>query len=581
MKLSRTITHRRVEQAGQRSADSVRETQHGLPPQARVQAYLLAGAALVGLVCLALPHPSSYNEPGLLVVAVVILIVAGILEQVAERVPPVVTALMPAAASGAATATVMLSGDSTSAFVLFYLWIGLYCVYLLPWRQAAVQLSLAGAAFVVAVVVTPQPTGAVPHEEAQYLAMSVGTMAIVGSLLVHLRTRLGELVGSLSRASRTDLLTELLNLRGVSETLETEIGRGKRIGSRLSLLLVDVDRLKEVNERLGRADADLLLKRVAEVLVDEIRGMDTIGRSGASEFTLVLPETDEHDAHLVAERLLARVRRTFRGEPVPLTTSIGVANFPKHASSAEQLLKAADDAVYAAKVLGRDRAVLFSPKVPEIIGGQAALRPADTHLATMLSLAEAVDLRERGSAAHSQAVADYAELMARELGLPVQRIERVRLAGLLHDIGKVGVPDSVLQKSDPLNEGDWEELRRHPEIGARILGSREFADLREWVLASHERPDGSGYPRGLAGAAIPLEARILAVADSYEAMTADHAYRPALSSGKAREELRHGMGTQFDPAVVEAFLSALDRDDLRARGGFRAGISRPAGTSTK
>jgi putative nucleotidyltransferase with HDIG domain len=182
----------------------------------------------------------------------------------------------------------------------------------------------------------------------------------------------------------------------------------------------------------------------------------------------------------------------------------------------------------------------------------------------VLTLAEALDIRDTGTARHSRTVGGYAELMARELGLEPALVERVRLAGVLHDVGKIGVPDAILGKRGPLNPSEWLEMRKHPEIGARILGSPYFDDLRLWVLAHHERPDGRGYPFGLAGDEIPLEARIVAVADAYEAMTTDRVYRPSLGEAAAREELRRCAGTQFDERVVEAFLHALERETTRA-----------------
>jgi len=190
------------------------------------------------------------------------------------------------------------------------------------------------------------------------------------------------------------------------------------------------------------------------------------------------------------------------------------------------------------------------------------------HVATIISLAEALDLRDAGTADHSQTVGRYSALTARELGLDPRRAGRVRLAGVLHDVGKVGLPDSVLRKPGPLTDEEWAEMRRHPEIGARILSSGEFDDIRPWVLAHHERPDGEGYPVGLAGDEIPLEARIVAVADAYEAMTADRVYRPALGAEEAREELLRDAGTQFDERVVDAFLSAVraHQDALSGQG---------------
>jgi putative nucleotidyltransferase with HDIG domain len=194
------------------------------------------------------------------------------------------------------------------------------------------------------------------------------------------------------------------------------------------------------------------------------------------------------------------------------------------------------------------------------MGGQAN---GELQLATVIALAEALDIRDTGTGQHSHTVGRYAELMARALGLGEERVERVRLAGVLHDIGKIGISDRVLSKAGPLDADEWQEMHTHPEIGARLLSRQEFDDLREWILAHHERPDGLGYPRGLKGDEIPVEARILAVADAYEAMTADRVYRPALGEEAARAELEAGAGTQFDARVVEALLSSLDA--IRAR----------------
>jgi HD-GYP domain-containing protein (c-di-GMP phosphodiesterase class II) len=151
-------------------------------------------------------------------------------------------------------------------------------------------------------------------------------------------------------------------------------------------------------------------------------------------------------------------------------------------------------------------------------------------------------------------------MMAEELGLPDERVERVRIAGVLHDVGKIGISDRVLTKPGPLDDREWNEMRMHPQVAGRLLSRPQFADLRAWVVAHHERPHGTGYPLGLRGNQIPLEGRILAVADAYEAMTADRAYRPAIGEEAARAELTSGSGTQFDGEVVGAFLRALARE---------------------
>jgi putative nucleotidyltransferase with HDIG domain len=181
----------------------------------------------------------------------------------------------------------------------------------------------------------------------------------------------------------------------------------------------------------------------------------------------------------------------------------------------------------------------------------------------VLDLAEAVDLRFSGSARHSETVGRYAAKMACELGLSQERTERVRLAGMLHDVGKVGVPDSILSKPAGLTDEEFDVIRRHPELGAQILEHPSLADVREWVGAHHERPDGRGYPCGLADEQIALEAKILAVADAYEAMTSDRAYRASIGPTAAREELLRCAGGQFDARVVDALLAVLDREGER------------------
>jgi putative nucleotidyltransferase with HDIG domain len=179
-----------------------------------------------------------------------------------------------------------------------------------------------------------------------------------------------------------------------------------------------------------------------------------------------------------------------------------------------------------------------------------------------VSLAEALDLRDTGTSDHSWTVGRYCGLIAAELGLPSERVKRIEVAGVLHDIGKIGLPDAILQKPGPLARSELAEIRTHPEIGAQILSGRGLEDLREWVFAHHERPDGKGYPCGLTDSEIPLEAKILAVADAYEAMISDRVYRAGIDERVARAELLRCSGEQFDSRVVAAFLTVLSRADV-------------------
>src|SRR5918994_1304980 len=348
-------------------------------------------------------------------------------------------------------------------------------------------------------------------------------------------------------------------LRAREELLDLELERATQANRPLSVIVGDLDSFAVVNEHHGHAAGDSALQLVASDCLKWKRRIDQAARIGGEEFALLLPETDERGAFIVAERLRRATHRTFADVSIPVTISFGVASSPAHGTDPVSLLRAAELAMAAAKDLGSDRTVIYSGEVGRTLEESGVEADGQLQLATVIALAEALDIRDTGTGQHSHTVGRYSELMARELGFEQERVERVRLAGLLHDIGKIGISDCVLSKPGPLDADEWQEMYTHPEIAARLLSRPEFDDLRAWILAHHERPDGTGYPYGLKGDDIPLEARILAVADAYEAMTADRIYRPALGADSARPELEAGAGSQFDREVVQAFLTAGGR----------------------
>jgi diguanylate cyclase (GGDEF)-like protein len=349
-----------------------------------------------------------------------------------------------------------------------------------------------------------------------------------------------------------DPLTGLRNRRGLQEHIDAEIARSGGV----AVIVCDLDNFKRVNDALGYVQGDEALRRFAGVL-SEAGGL--AARLGGEEFALVFGGRAEDEAMAIAERLRAAVPAAFADFPWPVTTSVGVAVSGPGTETASLVLRAATRAVFGAKRLGRDRCVAYNAEALESLLGslEDESGAGNEQLAAAMLLAETLDLRDVSTARHSQTVGRYAEGIARALDLPEERVQRIRAAGVLHDVGKLGVADAVLQKPGPLTDDEWADMRRHPELGARILEHANLRDISGWVLAHHERVDGRGYPHALAGAAIPLEARILAVADAYEAMTADRPYRTALSHDAARAELLACSGTQFDPAVVDAFLRAL------------------------
>jgi diguanylate cyclase (GGDEF)-like protein/putative nucleotidyltransferase with HDIG domain len=450
------------------------------------------------------------------------------------------------------------SGETTSPYAMFYFWIAIYAFYFLSRTRALIQMGFIALAYSGALVFKTD-VGTVP---VMHWAIVTCTLVVAGALIGVQRSHVERLIGRLSDAARTDSLTSLLNRRGFEELYETELERARRSDRPLSVIVCDLDAFKAVNDRFGHAAGDRALERLSEILQTVKRRIDTAARIGGEEFAVIAPDTDQHAAYILAERIRREVRDTFASEPFPLTISLGIATFPRHGATAESLIGGADEALYAAKKLGRDRTVVYNPELGEtLLAATGSSTPrSERHSTTVLALAEVIDIRDAGTAAHSETVGRYAGAIARELGLPADVVERVRFGGIVHDVGKIGIPDSVLRKPGWLTDEDWHEMRRHPEIGARILRGANLDDVGEWVLAHHERPDGQGYPHGLSGNEIPLEARILAVADAFEAMTSDRVYRPALTYEAAREELTRCSGTQFDSRVVDAFIGVIERE---------------------
>jgi diguanylate cyclase (GGDEF)-like protein/putative nucleotidyltransferase with HDIG domain len=521
---------------------------------------LAVGAALNGAIATLLPHPSFYNVMGLLAVQVAALAYGFVVLVWRDKISLIWLRVGNLCAAVMTTCAVYFSGDSTSGYAIFYLWIGFYVFYYPVSKfEAAMNLAFAAACYGVAIMITPTPPPD-PNSSISFFSVVAGTLITAGVLLTYLRQRVERLMSRLLEASRTDPLTELPNRVGLQQALEREFERARPEGRNLSLLILDLDRFKSINERFGIGTGDKVLKQLAEVLNREARLIDTFARSGGEEFALLMPETDQHEAFLIAEQLLSTVRCTELSTG-HVTASAGIASFPAHGGDPAALISYADKALYAAKALGRDRVVIYSPEVTSTVGAVAGRRNVEdqAQLATVLSLAEALDQRDTGTARHSQTVGLLCELMAEELGLDDERVQRVRLAGILHDIGKIGVSDSILCKPGPLTDDEFAQMRRHPELGARILSSSDLDDVRSWVLAHHERPDGKGYPHGLTAEEIPLEAAILGVGDAYEAMTADRVYRRAIGPEAARAELRKWSGKQFDERVVKALLRALEK----------------------
>jgi diguanylate cyclase (GGDEF)-like protein/putative nucleotidyltransferase with HDIG domain len=367
--------------------------------------------------------------------------------------------------------------------------------------------------------------------------------------------RITELEGEVARLQGRDpLVASLLTLSAFRAQLEMDVQRSQRYGRALTVVLVDIDGFKALNAELGYAGGDLILAAVGTRLAAGTRVHDLACRTGADEFALLLPETPIDGARVVVDRLLIDLEKLEAGGRRGISVSAGMAGL-KRGQGADALLAEAATALDAARTDGGGRLVVVSDGGPKV-GVEA---PAGSGSAEVVAaLAQALEERDSYTGEHSESVVDLTARVAEALGLKADEVQLIRQAALLHDIGKVGIPDEILHKPGPLTDEEWEVMRQHPAIGERILraipGQGALARI---VRHEHERWDGRGYPDGIAGTEIPMGSRIILACDAYHAMVSDRPYRKAMPHQAAMAELTANAGTQFDPQVVEALIGYL------------------------
>jgi diguanylate cyclase (GGDEF)-like protein len=389
-------------------------------------------------------------------------------------------------------------------------------------------------------------------------AYNMRQVKLLEQLATHITTPIenSQLYHQAREKARVDELTTLFNRRHFDERLKEELTRQARYGGTFSLLMLDLDAFKVYNDIFGHPAGDQLLREVSGLIKASIRTSDQAFRYGGDEFAVILPHIDADGAYHVAERVRQAIAHQMQLASTGVAASIGVANCPEDGIAAD-LVTVADTALYYAKYNGGNRTYLPA-KVRSTLPVETTRETRSPSLAAIYALTTAVDAKDHYTYTHSHQVRGYALALAEAIGSPPDLISRLSAASLLHDIGKIGVSDRILTSRDPLTEDELAELRTHPRLGMTIISNMPgLSACVPAILHHHENYDGSGYPDGLKGEAIPIEARILGLADAFADMTSRRPYHEALSWDEALEEITRRADSQFDPKLARAFVEAV------------------------
>ena len=386
----------------------------------------------------------------------------------------------------------------------------------------------------------------------------------------------------------TDALTLLYNHRGFQEILTNEISRCETNKQKMSIIMMDINNITRINRELGHAKGDEVIKLVAEKVRQNMREGDIAGRYGGDEIAIILPNTDSAQAKYVAEFITYSLSCCFIDDIGPIKVSVGTATYPDCAQDKEKLLILAEQAMYISQAKGykdgmsaiissadfnfwddialksyaevvskrhSQLGINFEEELLNKFNSDHDLSDKRTwEIAT--SLAGAIDAKDPYTKGHSTSVSKFSEALARAINLPEKEVQRITLGALLHDVGKIGIPETVLKKEGPLSDDEWAIMKQHPTIGVEkvLQPNPNLRDLIPIVKYHHERIDGKGYPERLTNGEIPLAAKIVAIADTYHALISDRPYRKGMNIEKAISILEDGAGSQWDEDLVRTFV---------------------------
>ncbi|MDQ2085800.1 diguanylate cyclase [Herbivorax sp. ANBcel31] len=385
------------------------------------------------------------------------------------------------------------------------------------------------------------------------------SLVIVSILVAYISSQNNKHIYKLERIAFIDNLTGVYNHRYFHTLVEEKIKHADSTNSSLGMIMIDIDNFRKYNNTYGRNEGDELLAKTAYVLFKETKKQDIVCRYGGDEFAILISDTNTNDVLWIIERIKKSYKEMVRKEKLPedITLSIGYSIYPNFARNMDDLVMQATSALYQAKNKGRNNVQLYRDVFEEI---KAFFNSDEDQLfAGVRVLLGTVSAKDKYTLRHSERVMDYTEKIGRELGLSKSRLRELKIAALLHDIGKVEIPEAILNKSTPLTNSELLLMRNHPIYSVDILEPLSSMELLiDTIKHHHERYDGNGYPSRIKGNKIPFEARILCVADAFDAMLSNRPYRKGMNLEQAVKELKKESGSQFDPDIVDALLSVLN-----------------------
>jgi diguanylate cyclase (GGDEF)-like protein len=463
-----------------------------------------------------------------------------------RRLPDIVVTIATLVAGAYAGIVIAATGGANSPARVYTLLVLVYAAGFLSLRAAAVVIP--ALALIHSLPAFYQH--GVPRGIAEVIFVAPVFVLIGGVILVGRR--------QLEGRAFTDPLTSLANHRAFQERLHAEVGRALRYERPLALALIDVDHFKSINDHSGHAAGDRVLAALGARLRALLRAEDVLARIGGDEFALLMPETDDAEARLVLERAREALERGPLVDGIRVRISAGICELSR-AGDAETLMRLADGALYWSKEHGRNVTAVYDPATVHELSATERLDRLQRSqtIAGIHALARAIDAKDPSTREHSERVAALAARLAQLRGWSPERVALLHEAALVHDVGKIGIPDAVLLKPGRLDAAEYEQVKQHAALGARIVADVLDAEQVAWIRSHHERPDGRGYPDALSGSAIPEGAALLAVADCFDVMTVARPYSRPKSEADALAECRALVGAQFTSAAVAALAAAI------------------------